>query len=180
MPESGPHRRDVATVAPAPKAPRTPKPRTRAELVAATLDAIRVLDLATTRYRTMTSQRWHVTLTDSLVISNLTTAGGSMTPRDLGRRLMISSGTLTSMLDRLEGAGFIARVPNPKDRRSLLIELTETGRSSLLYTGARLQDAVDAALPHGTSPASLEVLEALHGIAGAIDTVTDELLAEQG
>ena len=114
--------------------------------ILALLEAIRVLELATSRFRTATAQTWRVTVTDSLVMSNLAMAGGRMTPRDLGRRLMISSGTLTSMLDRLQDGGYVVRVPNPTDRRSLLIELTDKGRTSLFYTRELLGGALEKAL----------------------------------
>jgi DNA-binding MarR family transcriptional regulator len=34
---------------------------------------------------------------------------------------------MTNRLDRLEAAGHIRRVPDPNDRRSVLVELTESG-----------------------------------------------------
>ncbi|MPR09410.1 MarR family transcriptional regulator [Microvirga tunisiensis] len=35
----------------------------------------------------------------------------------------LTSGSGTALLDRLERAGFIRRIPNPDDRRSLLVQL---------------------------------------------------------
>jgi MarR family transcriptional regulator, organic hydroperoxide resistance regulator len=37
--------------------------------------------------------------------------------------------TLTGVLDRLERRELVARVPNPADRRSILVRLTPTGRT---------------------------------------------------
>jgi len=37
--------------------------------------------------------------------------------------------TLTGILDRLEGRELVTRVPNPADRRSVLVRLTPTGRA---------------------------------------------------
>jgi DNA-binding MarR family transcriptional regulator len=48
-------------------------------------------------------------------------------PTQLFETLMISSGGMTSRLDRLEKAGLIARSPNPEDRRGTLVSLTEEG-----------------------------------------------------
>ncbi|EWH03002.1 MarR family winged helix-turn-helix transcriptional regulator [Halomonas sp. BC04] len=48
-------------------------------------------------------------------------------PTQLFETLMISSGGMTSRLDRLEKAGLIARSPNPEDRRGTLVSLTEKG-----------------------------------------------------
>jgi len=43
-------------------------------------------------------------------------------------RTALKKSTLTSMLDRLEKDGWIARVPSPDDRRSILVRLTEKHR----------------------------------------------------
>jgi len=51
-----------------------------------------------------------------------------LSPTDLYRALMISSGGLTDRLTRLERKGLIARVPSNNDARSLLVELTAAGR----------------------------------------------------
>lgn len=47
-----------------------------------------------------------------------------LSPSVISESLLVSSGTLTSRLDRLEGKGLIARVPHPEDRRSVEVELT--------------------------------------------------------
>jgi len=44
--------------------------------------------------------------------------------RELSKRTLLSKSTLTSMLDRLEKTGFIQRIPSQKDRRKILIKLT--------------------------------------------------------
>lgn len=48
-------------------------------------------------------------------------------PTQLFEALMISSGGITNRLDRLENAGWIARKPNPEDRRGTLVALTKEG-----------------------------------------------------
>ena len=52
----------------------------------------------------------------------------ALTPTALYEALMISSGGMTSRLDRLEKAGLIARRPHPSDRRGILVTLTGAGR----------------------------------------------------
>jgi DNA-binding MarR family transcriptional regulator len=65
------------------------------------------------------------------VISTLLRSGEPwrLTPTALYQTLMISSGGLTARLNRLEAAGLIRRREAQEDRRSLLVELTETGRA---------------------------------------------------
>jgi DNA-binding MarR family transcriptional regulator len=50
-----------------------------------------------------------------------------MSAGDLSRALLLSSGAMTNRIDRLETAGLVRRVPDPKDRRGVLVELTERG-----------------------------------------------------
>ena len=47
----------------------------------------------------------------------------------LAEKTSLGKSTLTSMLDRLEAAGFIKRIPSRKDRRKIIIERTEKDRS---------------------------------------------------
>lgn len=63
------------------------------------------------------------------VIATLRRSGNpyAMTPTDLHEGLMLSSGAMTSRLDRLERKGLIERVPSPNDRRSTLVRLTPAG-----------------------------------------------------
>jgi DNA-binding MarR family transcriptional regulator len=57
-------------------------------------------------------------------------AGEALTPSEIGERMLVSSATMTSLLDTLERRGWVRRTPNPDDRRSLLIEITEEGRAT--------------------------------------------------
>lgn len=49
--------------------------------------------------------------------------------QELARRTSLGKTTLTSMLDRLEKAGFLTRIPSREDRREVLIKLTEKDRA---------------------------------------------------
>ena len=50
-----------------------------------------------------------------------------LTPGEISERTFRSSATMTSILDLLERRGWIRRVPNPEDRRSVLVEITDGG-----------------------------------------------------
>ena len=51
-----------------------------------------------------------------------------LSPTRLYEAAMISSGGMTSRVDRLERAGLVERRPDPNDRRGKLIALTERGK----------------------------------------------------
>jgi len=48
---------------------------------------------------------------------------------ELARRTALGKSALTSMLDRLEGQGYVERVPDPKDRRAVRIARTDKDRA---------------------------------------------------
>lgn len=52
----------------------------------------------------------------------------ALTPTRLYEATMVTSGTMTSRLDRLERQGWIRREPDPNDRRGTLVVLTADGR----------------------------------------------------
>jgi DNA-binding MarR family transcriptional regulator len=51
-------------------------------------------------------------------------------PGQLAKWAELSSGAMTNRLDRLEEAGLVRRVPDPDDRRGVLVELTDAGRAA--------------------------------------------------
>lgn len=51
-----------------------------------------------------------------------------LTPTALFAALMVTSGTMTTRLQKLETQGLIRRLPNPEDARSMLVQLTESGK----------------------------------------------------
>ncbi|WP_162060622.1 MarR family winged helix-turn-helix transcriptional regulator [Undibacterium sp. KW1] len=51
-----------------------------------------------------------------------------MSPTDLFSKLMVTSGTMTHRLQKLEASGWILRLQNPDDARSMLVQLTDTGK----------------------------------------------------
>jgi len=56
-------------------------------------------------------------------------AGEPLTPSQISERTLTSSATMTGTLDMLEYSGWVRRLPNPDDRRSLLIEITDEGKA---------------------------------------------------
>jgi DNA-binding MarR family transcriptional regulator len=57
---------------------------------------------------------------------------GELTPRELGERLNLTTGSVTAMLDRLERLDLLSRGPHPTDRRKVVVRMTEVGASRCL------------------------------------------------
>lgn len=63
------------------------------------------------------------------VLATLRRSGApyQLTPTELFRSMMVSSGTMTNRIDRLEQSGLVERIPDVRDRRGTLIQLTDKG-----------------------------------------------------
>jgi len=88
-------------------------------------------------------------------------AGAPLTPSQVSDRVLVASATMTATLDLLERRGWIRRVPNPADRRSVLIEITDEGRATAdqLLPGIRaLEQSIMSALTPGERERLLDLL----------------------
>jgi DNA-binding MarR family transcriptional regulator len=54
-----------------------------------------------------------------------------LSPGRLLRETLVTSGTMTNRVDRLASRGLVERLPDPEDRRGVLVRLTEAGRTSV-------------------------------------------------
>lgn len=93
-----------------------------------------------------------------------------MAPTALFSALMITSGTMTHRLQRLEEKGLVQRVPNSRDGRSLLVQVTPAGLALIdraVEAHVENERAILASIP----PAALAVLnEQLSSLLSALET----------
>ena len=76
-------------------------------------------------------------------------AGGPLSPTAIAGRLLITTASMTSLLDTLERRGLVSRLPDPDDRRRLLVSLTDEGQrvvDEFLPEVVALQTAVRAGI----------------------------------
>src|SRR6186713_2854261 len=83
-----------------------------------------------------------------------------LSPTRLSRGLMLSSAGVTSRIDRLERRGFVRRLADPDDRRGVIIELTDDGRTVVDEAVAALATS-DRQLMDRLDPQEVEQLEGL-------------------
>ena len=55
--------------------------------------------------------------------------GAPLSVGTLGTRLGMDTGTITPLVKRLEGAGFVTRTRDPADERRVLVDLTDASRA---------------------------------------------------
>jgi len=52
-----------------------------------------------------------------------------LSPGQLVTQTMVTSGTMTNRVDRLTSRGLVERLPDPRDRRGVIVRLTPAGRT---------------------------------------------------
>ena len=77
--------------------------------------------------------RYGLNLNEFNVLAALRRAGKPyvLSPAELSRTLLLTSGGLTKRIESLRRAGFVSRVPDPEDGRGLLVGLTTEGADVL-------------------------------------------------
>jgi DNA-binding MarR family transcriptional regulator len=81
-------------------------------------------DLASARHRAAMSRRLRLSDSEMLAVAHLA-QHGRLSPSTLGELLGLSSGGVTALVQRLEGAGHLVRRRHPTDGRSVLVELSD-------------------------------------------------------
>lgn len=81
-----------------------------------------------------------------------------ITISSLSAQTSLANTTLTSMLDRMEDSGLIVRKPDPKDRRSRLIVLTDKARA-LKDDYERISQQMNACYYRGFDPSEIRRFE---------------------
>ena len=56
---------------------------------------------------------------------------GPLPVKALGEKVLLTSGSMTAAIDRLERRGLVAREDDPQDRRSRIVRLTPEGRKTI-------------------------------------------------
>jgi DNA-binding MarR family transcriptional regulator len=77
---------------------------------------------------------------EALVLLTFSRAG-SLPLGKMGRRLQVHPTSVTSIVDRLESAGLVVRRRHPEDKRAVLAEITEAGRTAVEAATADLVGA---------------------------------------
>jgi DNA-binding MarR family transcriptional regulator len=102
-------------------------------LVEGAVDRVNAISKHISRAFEETLSRHDISLGEYKLLQRLATRSDEhrLSAGDLSRMLMLSSGAMTNRLDRLEKAGWVRRLPDPRDRRGVLIELTPAGERKI-------------------------------------------------
>ena len=84
---------------------------------------MRRLSAQTVLFHYVVAERLGLNATDLQCVSILNETG-TITAGELAKLTSLTTGAITGVVDRLEKAGLVKRIPNPADRRSVLLQST--------------------------------------------------------
>ena len=99
-----------------------------------------------------------INATDARCLEILLQEASGATPRELADRLGLTTGSATTMLDRLEKVGYVTRSAHPSDRRKLLVHATATARERAFELIGPLVDDGERTLLSRYSAEQLELI----------------------
>jgi DNA-binding MarR family transcriptional regulator len=107
--------------------------------------AIRRLDVALSQMHGEFSGRMRMTTQELLAIAHVSMSGSAgLGPSDLARRLHMTTGATTTLLDRLEARGHVERERHPTDRRKVIVHITPRARDEALAHVRPMNDEIMA------------------------------------
>jgi DNA-binding MarR family transcriptional regulator len=136
------------------------------ELVTALVTASRAL--VGVSARSLADVEETVTLTQFRNLVVLRTHGVSRLNR-LSDRLQVNASTTLRTVERLIAAGLVDRRDNPRDRREVIIELTDAGRRLVDVVTARRRRAIEGIVLAMPAEQRIAMIEALLAFADAAD-----------
>ncbi len=89
--------------------------------------------------------RFEVGLSDFAVLEVLLHKG-PLTVTQIGEKVLLTSGSMTTAVDRLEARGLVLRGNDAKDRRARIISLTPVGRQLIERAFAEHREAMEQAV----------------------------------
>jgi DNA-binding MarR family transcriptional regulator len=99
-------------------------------------------------------------------------AGEPLSPTEISERLMVTTASITSLVDTLERRKFVKRTPDPDDRRRVLVSITPAGRKVVdrfLPEIVALQTAVAADISESDRKRLVTLLNTIKKQASTID-----------
>jgi len=84
--------------------------------------------LIETKVRNGLREQFGTTLPRFDLMSQLDRSPEGLTMGELSRRLMVSNGNVTGVIDRFVKEGIVDRTPSPDDRRVLVVKMTAKGK----------------------------------------------------
>lgn len=116
------------------------------------------LSAATVGFNARVARRAGLSTTDHKCLELARASEQRLTAGQIAELSGLSTGAVTGVIDRLERAGFVRRVRDPRDRRKVLVEVSQRRLSEHPEATAGLAEILERVLP-AYGPRELDVVE---------------------
>lgn len=99
---------------------------------------------------------------------------GPLPVNTIGKKVLITSGSITTAVDRLEGRGLVERFDEPNDRRVRLVRLTKEGAKLIKTAFAEHTHHLDTAVSSLTVKEQKTLIELLKKLGAGADKMLVE------
>lgn len=130
--------------------------------------ATRRLDLALGALHVALARRLGVSQAELAAITHVG-AAGELGPSELARRLDVTTGAVTALVDRLTERGHLVRQPHPGDRRRLQLHMTDHARDEVMRHVRPLSNDVDALAAGFSGPERAVIARFLEGLTAIVE-----------
>lgn len=139
---------------------------------------VRELIVASDHYRQAMAAGMGIGVSESAVLGHLL-HNGPQTPTLIAARIGLTPASTTALLDRLSAVQLVVRSPNPRDRRSVLVSLTDLGEDTVRAMYAMFALDIDAALEQA-DPRLRDEPELRHAVTELLDRMAAALRERAG
>lgn len=129
-------------------------------------DSLKLLTVLSKAYRALMDRavkdmKQHGLSASEFMILEVLYHKGSIPLQQIGGKILITSGSMTYNIDKLEGRGLLKRIPSEADRRVILADLTEAGRALFDEIFPKHAAFVDSLMPGLTAEEKRKLIEQL-------------------
>ena len=135
-----------------------PKPFTRNEAIAETIQSLRRIFKAVQDYSQEVSQEFGITGPQLWALKTIY-AEESLSLSELSKKMYLHPSTVTGVVDRLERKGYVFRDRGQKDRRVVKVQLTPSGKQLV----KKAPNPVQGKMIYGLRKMNQGELEKIHG-----------------
>ncbi len=97
---------------------------------------------------------------------------GPLKINQIGEKVLLSSGSMTAAVNRLEGGGFVKRIQDPSDGRCYYVHLSKSGRKVIKEAYHKHQQNLERIASVLTNKERIELVRLLKKIGFHADRVT--------
>jgi len=132
--------------------------------------------LIETEVRRKLREEFDFTLPRFDLLAQLEKAEDGLVLGEISKRMMVSAGNITALVERLVDAGYITRTAAPTDKRVQIIRMTDTGRTAFARMAEKHGDWIGG-LFEGLTQADIDTL--MTGLARLKSSVRTGLVENQ-